>query len=57
VQFAFRLCLGREPSRAELARLEKLFAELTRSGRATEAQAWRAVAEVLLNLDEFLTRE
>ena len=55
--FAFRTCLGREPSRAELKRLETLFVDEVKHARASDDQAWRTVAEVLLNLDEFLTRE
>ncbi len=57
ILFGFRICLGREPSRAELHRLEKLFTDEVKRAGATEEQGWRAVAEVLLNLDEFLTRE
>lgn len=57
VEFGFRLCFARKPERAELNRLEQLFREEQTRARATDEQAWRAVADVLLNLDEFLTRE
>ncbi|MBL9123627.1 MAG: DUF1553 domain-containing protein, partial [Planctomycetaceae bacterium] len=69
----FRLSLAREPEGAELARLEQLLAEVgaatadaavaagraaARAGTQTEPlPAWRSVARVLLNLDEFITRE
>ncbi len=54
---AFRICFSREPSRAELNRLEQLYRDELKLAQANEAQAWRAVADVVLNLDEFLTRE
>jgi hypothetical protein len=43
----FKLCLARAPSEVELSKLEALRA----------AGGWTAVARVLLNLDEFITRE
>ena len=49
---AFRLCLGRAPKPAELSRLETLLAQL-----GGDKTAWGSVARVLLNLDEFITRE
>jgi hypothetical protein len=57
IEFGFRVCFGRKPARAELNRLEQLFREEQTKAHATADQAWRAVADVLLNLDEFLTRE
>ena len=57
IDLGFRACLGRAPSRGEVSRLEQLMSDARKSARATESQAWRALAEVLLNLDEFLTRE
>jgi hypothetical protein len=51
----FRFCLAREPQSAELDRLGKLLAALRSD--ASEAEAWTAVARVLMNLDEFITRE
>ncbi|HEY0549664.1 MAG TPA: DUF1553 domain-containing protein, partial [Verrucomicrobiae bacterium] len=53
----FRICLSREPARSELNRLEQLWLDEQKRPQASESQAWRAVADVLLNLDEFLTRE
>jgi hypothetical protein len=54
----FQLCLTREPSRAELNRLERLFREQTALASPTNAEAaFTQVAQVLLNLDEFMTRE
>ncbi len=53
----FRICMSREPVKSELNRLEELFHAEQAQAHASESQAWRAVAEVLLNLDEFLTRE
>jgi hypothetical protein len=57
LEFGVRICLSRKPARAELNRLEHLLREERKHARATEQQAWRAVADVLLTLDEFLTRE
>jgi hypothetical protein len=62
----FVLCLGRQPSAAELAPLERLLkqealeqvtSQGTAAGTASTAQGWWAVARVLFNLDEFVTRE
>ncbi len=68
----FRLCVGRKPSPAEVDRLVQLFHEQTSSfmqdraaaeqltrttdAHAPELAAWQVVANVLLNLDETLTR-
>jgi mono/diheme cytochrome c family protein len=82
IAWAFRLCLGREPTAREAQRLELFlkqqmaaFAESPKEARAlllagavkgTPAPAdsevatwaaWTAYARVLLNLDEFITRE
>ncbi|HEY1380275.1 MAG TPA: PSD1 and planctomycete cytochrome C domain-containing protein [Gemmataceae bacterium] len=72
---AVRLCLGRDPAPAELARLrqfldlqtaeyesdseaaKKLAAGVGVDVEPTRAAAWAAVARVLINLDEFITRE
>jgi hypothetical protein len=51
---AFRLCLGRQPSDRERQVLERL---LHRQSEAKPLDAWTNVARVLLNLDEFITRE
>jgi hypothetical protein len=53
--FAFRLALSRPPSERELQRLTELLEEARKSD--PEPQAWTTVARVLLNLDEFITRE
>jgi len=52
LRYAFRLCLARQPREREQQRLGEL---LAREGRG--AEAWVTVARVLLNLDEFITRE
>jgi uncharacterized protein DUF1553/uncharacterized protein DUF1549 len=84
IRYAFRLCLGREPSRPEAKRLEQYLHLQLKEFRAAPAEAqallasagkseasanlppnddvprraaWTAVARVLLNLDEFITRE
>jgi len=76
--FAFRTCLARLPTEAEVARLEKLYASesahyRTRSSDAehmaaselgkppgdadlAELAAWTVVANVLLNLDELISK-
>ncbi len=55
---AFQLCLSREPSRAELDRLERLYRDQAALASSTNTQtAFTQVAQVLLNLDEFMTRE
>ncbi len=60
---AFILCLGRRPSEGEIRTLE----DYLRSGRARGADVapaaggipaeWVGIARILLNLDEFVTRE
>jgi hypothetical protein len=54
IRHAFRLCMARSPSELEERRLSELLA-----GQAKMAPlaAWTTVARVLLNLDEFITRE
>ena len=54
---AFQICLARSPVEAELSRLQSLLADQRRATRGNESAAWTAVAQVLMNLDEFLTRE
>ena len=72
VEFAFRLCLARKPTGAELERLVQLYeTELvhyranlesakymaaTKESNAAELAAWTVVANVLLNLDETITK-
>jgi hypothetical protein len=80
VRYAFRLSLGREPSAAELERLQRFVSQQrdvlasaatnasqdngasggevsTNTETDTEHAAWTALCRVLLNLDEFITRE
>jgi hypothetical protein len=54
IAFAFRLCLGRQPSERELKTLESL---VQKQHEAKTLDAWISVARVMLNLDEFITRE
>ena len=65
IRHAFRLCLSRDPTRAEVRRLleyhktqRRIFAAEAGSATASDADssAWTAVASVLLNLAEFLFR-
>ncbi|MCC6155754.1 MAG: DUF1553 domain-containing protein, partial [Candidatus Hydrogenedentes bacterium] len=53
---AFELCLGREPRDFEVNTLMTLL-EKERALAPDEQSAWKSVARVLLNLDEFITRE
>ena len=75
IRAAFRSCLSRAPTAAELRHLKQYYSEqraifdsepelaaefmpLDLPGLdAAEAAAWTGVASVLLNLDEFITRE
>jgi hypothetical protein len=54
VRFAFRACFARDPDTAEAARV---FAYLEAQRRTNPTSAWPATARVLMNLDEFITRE
>ncbi|MBN9119937.1 MAG: PSD1 domain-containing protein [Planctomycetes bacterium] len=54
VRFAFRVCFSREPTSQEAARV---LAYLDARRKADPKTAWAAVARVLMNLDEFITRE
>jgi mono/diheme cytochrome c family protein len=64
IEHAFKLCLGRPPTDSERAALARLLdrERADGCGRGDEGEkvdlgAWIAVARVLLNLDEFVTRE
>ena len=46
--YAFELCLGRKPTAQEKDRLATYF---------DKQQDWTGISRVLLNLDEFITRE
>jgi hypothetical protein len=54
VAFAFRVCFARDSSPAEA---ERVLAYYESQKRADPKTAWAAVARVLMNLDEFITRE
>ena len=64
----FRFCIARDPSAQELVRLSRLlgkarslFKDNEQGAKEfagnTESSAWAVTARVLLNLDEFITRE
>jgi hypothetical protein len=55
LRFAFEHCLGRAPNREELARLQQLHAAHLRL--ASPDDSLTAAARVMMNLDEFVTRE
>lgn len=55
IDHAFRLCVSRTPTRSERSRLLKVLESQRKAGGG--AAAWTAVARVLLNLDETMTRE
>src|SRR5262249_54075816 len=57
--FAFRLGLGRSPTDRERATMLALLSDerAAGSGPVAEESAWATAARVLLNLDEFITRE
>jgi Protein of unknown function (DUF1553)/Protein of unknown function (DUF1549)/Planctomycete cytochrome C len=71
--FLFRLCLVRQPTAEEVARIAKFYetqrvrfatdpdradaAAGSGEGSATERAAWTATARAILNLDEFITKE
>jgi mono/diheme cytochrome c family protein len=62
IRHAFRLCLARPPSDREEKRLGELFRRQMAESEGASLQdrhlaAWTSVARVLLNLDEFITRE
>jgi hypothetical protein len=56
LRHAFRLCTARAPDREELEVLRTLYLR-QRAARGAEFPAWYAVASVLLNLDETITKE
>jgi len=58
LEHAFRLCVARKPSADETAALSKLLAaERALQSDANSTEPWLAVARVVLNLDETITRE
>ena len=56
IQHGFRLCFARSPNTIETERLERYIANC-RQRFGDETKVWAAVARVLFNLDEFVTRE
>ncbi len=54
ISFAYRVCFARTPTSAEAQRVQ---AYLDAKRKADPKTAWVAVARVLMNLDEFITRE
>ena len=56
LQFAFRASFARRPTAAELARLRD-YTRTVRKRFAEDEKVWTAVARVMMNLDEFVTRE
>ena len=61
IDYAFRLCVARNPSDSERQRLKELLSQQLAQGagdtKGKQAEAWTTVARVLLNLDETITRE
>jgi mono/diheme cytochrome c family protein len=54
---AYRICLARHPTDSERARLASLLVDVRSEEGSSERDAWETVARVVLNLDEFITRE
>jgi hypothetical protein len=54
VEYAFQLCLSRPPTAAER---ERVLAYLESQKKGFPGKAWTMTARVLMNLDEFITRE
>jgi len=58
LRYAFLLCLGRTPSKGELETVTHVLArERAQNANLAWDAPWVTVARVLLNLDEFVTRE
>ncbi len=57
IDLAYQLGLARRPTGAERARLVALLEEVRSEEGTSERDAWETVARVVLNLDEFITRE
>ncbi len=57
LSYAFRLALTRNPREPELRRLTELLDQVEAEPGSTPKDAWTTLARVLLNLDEFMTRE
>jgi hypothetical protein len=52
--YAFKLCYARTPTKLEQ---DRLLSYLQQQREANADRPWMMVARVLLNLDEFVTRE
>ena len=57
VRYAFRLCHSREPDAFELRQCLRFLEQQRKQRQLTGGGEWSALAAVLLNLDERLTRE
>ena len=58
IRLAYEVCFSRPPSKEELQVVGRLYKEAAdKDGIHTDLVAAFAVARVLLNLDEFITRE
>ena len=57
IDAAYRACLARRPTAAEKGRLVALLGEVRSEEGSSERDAWETLARVVLNLDEFITRE
>ncbi|MEK6239117.1 MAG: hypothetical protein N2C14_30745, partial [Planctomycetales bacterium] len=56
IKFAFRVCFSRPPTASEHTIVSK-YLQQSRDRFDDDTQAWTAVARLLMNLDEFITRE
>jgi hypothetical protein len=56
VRHGYRLCFARWPSSPEVERMER-YVKQCRERFGDETKVWAAVARVMMNLDEFVTRE
>jgi hypothetical protein len=56
IQYAFRLCTSRRPKPGELDRIAKWY-ESEKAAQGSAEAAWTMLSNVLLNLDETLTKE
>jgi hypothetical protein len=58
LRHAYELCLGRPPAPEEVDTMSRYYhVKRERQPAGSEAAAWAGVAGILLNLDEFITRE
>jgi len=56
MSFALQSALCRKPTEREIKHLNKLFNDIKRDFKKSEEETWTLVANVILNLDEFLTK-